>query len=70
MKKHSALKTIMTLSILGMIFSGYLSYTELFTDVCLIGGCSNIGRIPVCVYGFTMYLVVFIVALFGIKSKE
>ncbi|MEM4244609.1 MAG: hypothetical protein QW404_03720 [Candidatus Nanoarchaeia archaeon] len=70
MKKHTALKTIMVLSILGMIFSGYLSYTELFSGVCPIGGCSNIGGIPVCVYGFTMYLVVFIISILGLRSKE
>ncbi len=70
MKKTTALKTILVISIAGMLFSGYLSYTELFRDTCAAGGCSNIGGIPVCVYGLIMYVIVFLVALFGIKSKE
>jgi len=60
----------MILSIAGMMFSGYLSYSELFRGVCPVGGCSDIWGIPVCVYGFTMYLVVFILSLLGVRSKE
>ncbi len=70
MKKQTALKTIMIISIAGMLFSGYLSYTELVNDVCALGGCSAIGGIPTCVYGFGMYLLVFIISLLGIKGKE
>lgn len=71
MKKHIALKTILIISIVGLLFSGYMSYTELFKGVCAAGGgCSNIGGIPTCVYGFIMYLVVFIISLIGLKSKE
>jgi len=71
MKKSTALKTILIISIAGMLFSGYLSYTELFRGTCAIGGgCSNIAGIPTCLYGFAMYLLVFIVAILGLKAKE
>lgn len=61
----------MIIAIAGMLFSGYLSYTELFRGTCAIGGgCSNIGGIPTCLYGFVMYLIVFIITIMGIKTKQ
>lgn len=70
MRAKTALKTIMVISVAGMLFSGYLSYTELVKDVCALGGCSTIGGVPTCVYGFAMYLLVFIISLLGIKGKD
>jgi uncharacterized membrane protein len=70
MKKQTALKTIMIISIAGMAFSGYLSYTELFQQVCAArGGCSTIGGVPTCLYGFMMYTIVLIVSLMGMKGE-
>ena len=70
MNKELALKIINGISVVGMLFSGYLSYSEIFTKVCAIGGCSILGGVPACVYGFFMYLLVFIVSLIGILSKK
>ena len=71
MKKQTALKTILILSIAGMAFSGYLSATELFQKVCAIGGgCSLLAGIPTCVYGFVMYTIVFIISLLGLRGKK
>ena len=70
MNKELALKIINGISIGGMLFSGYLSYSELFTKVCAIGGCSSLGGVPACVYGFFMYLIVFIISFIGIVSKK
>ena len=70
MKKNTALKTILGISIAGMLFSGYLSYTELFGQVCKLGGCSMLFKVPVCVYGFVMYAAVFVISLLGVKSKK
>lgn len=71
MKKQIALKTIFYIAIAGMLFSGYLSYTELFRGVCAFGGsCPFIASIPACVYGFVMYCVVAIVAYNGLQSKK
>lgn len=68
-KPKTALKTILGISIVGMLFSGYLSYSELFAGKCVMGGCSTVANIPACVYGFFMYLIVFIISLLGIKGK-
>lgn len=71
MKPKNALKTILIISLLGMIFSGYLSYSEIFTKSCaLSGGCTSVSGIPACIYGFVMYLVVFIISLLGLKNKQ
>ncbi|MEM4259495.1 MAG: hypothetical protein QXS38_01900 [Candidatus Pacearchaeota archaeon] len=74
MRKETALRIIFIISIAGLIFSGYLSYTELFTSsaaFCPTGTCSQqIASIPVCVYGFIMYLMIFIISLIGLISKK
>jgi len=75
MKKQTALKTILGISVAGMLFSGYLSYGELIAKTCYatalgMGACTNVVGIPACVYGFVMYLIVFIISIFGLKSKK
>jgi len=69
-KKQLALQVILVISIAGMLFSGYLSYYELFGEACPLGGCQALFGLPVCVYGFVMYLAVFVISLLGIKSKK
>ena len=71
MNKQKVLKVIAGIALIGVLFSGYLSYTEIFQQTCAIGGCSStVLSIPSCVYGFVMYLIVLILAVFGIKKKE
>ncbi|MFA7717894.1 MAG: hypothetical protein WC875_04220 [Candidatus Absconditabacterales bacterium] len=70
MKKIIALRIVFIIAIAGMLFSGYLSYGELFAKACPVGGCSNLFGIPVCLYGFTMYTILFIISLIGICSKK
>jgi len=71
MKKQTALKTILGISVAGILFSGYLSYYELFRKFCPVGGgCSNLLGLPVCVYGLIMYIAVLVIAILGIKSKK
>ena len=67
---ESALKAILVLSIAGMLFSGYLSYYELFKKACPIGGCSSLLGLPACVYGFAMYIAVFAISLLGLKGRK
>lgn len=69
MKSKIALTTILVISIVGILFSGYLSYSELTSGTCALGTCSTVGGIPACVYGFVMYLVVFVIALLGLKGE-
>jgi uncharacterized membrane protein len=75
MKQKTALKIILWISVAGMLFSGYLSYGELFAKSCYasslgMGGCTNVVGIPACVYGFVMYLIVFIISILGVRSKK
>lgn len=68
MESKKALSIVLWISVLGMLFSGYLSFTELTAGVCAVGGCSLLGGIPTCVYGFVMYLVIFVICLLGRKQ--
>jgi len=68
MKKQTSLKIILWISILGLLFSGYLSYGELFAKKCYavslgLGQCTNVAGIPACVFGFVMYLVILIITI-------
>jgi len=74
MKKQTALKALFWVSLAGALFSGYLSYTEIFQQVCALGAlgtCSTtVFSVPSCVYGLVMYLVGLIISILGIKSKK
>lgn len=74
MKKQAALKTVLIISIAGILFSGYLSYAELFqklANFCPSGICGNqIAGIPVCIYGLAMYMVIFVISLLGLLSRK
>ena len=64
-----ALVLILIVSLVGILFSGYFSYTEIFQGSCALGGCSNLYGYPTCVYGLGMYLLIFLLAWFGLKSR-
>ena len=69
MKKEIALKTILVISIAGILFSGFLSYSEMLKQ-CILGTCnSKVFTIPSCVYGFVMYVVIFIISVLGLKKR-
>ena len=71
MAMNNYLVAIFIISIAGILFSGFLSFKELFlTKTCSLKekNCSaqKIAGIPVCVYGLIMYIVIFIISLVGI----
>ena len=74
MKPEKALQIIFILSIAGLLFSGYLSYQELFKEGCSVSpfpiscGSTTIADLPACVYGFLMYMVIFAASGLGLKS--
>ncbi len=70
MKQKIALKIILLISIAGIMFSGYLSYYELAKKTCPVGGCSSLLGIPTCVYGLTMYAIIFVATIIGLKAKD
>ena len=64
-----AMKIIFVLGIAGMLFSGYLTWGEMFAppkacEFVAAPTCgSNVGLtsifgLPVCIYGFAMYLLI------------
>lgn len=76
MTKELSLKIIAVMSFVGILFSGYLSYMELFAGGCsqAIVSCGTknitIASLPACVYGFIMYGIVFVVSILGLRSKN
>lgn len=75
MRTKTALKVILIISIVGMIFSGYLMMPE-FINKCLgLDGCSifvsqEIFGLSVWFYAFIMYLLLFIFSIVGLRSKK
>jgi len=74
MPSNPYLIAILIISICGILFSGYLSYKELFSKEksCSVQGGScgiKIAGLPVCIYGLLMYLLVFVISLVGILKN-
>jgi hypothetical protein len=69
-----ALQLILAISLVGVAFSGTLTYRELCGTGG--GGCTVAGQAgtilgyPACVYGLFMYLLLVAVALFGLGAKR
>lgn len=55
---------LIILTTIGILFSGYLTFTKLFGGYCPINeGCPVLWGFPVCVYGFIMFLTLFLSSL-------
>ncbi len=67
----TGLRAIAVLAAAGLLFSGYLSYNELFAGAaaCGVPGGGLIFGLPACVYGFFMYLLVLIIALLSMRTR-
>ncbi len=74
MTSKSSLQILVALGYLGMAFSGYLSYGELYgnsaASCSLQGGSCNIMGYPACIYGFFMFAAVTIIACMGHRSLD
>ncbi len=72
MSMRRALQIIAVIGIIGLSFSGVLSYHELFGaggGKCPTPGApGTVLGYPACIYGFFMYLAVTAVALAGLRS--
>lgn len=52
-------KTLFGISILGLLFSGYLGGTKLLTGACALNeSCPYFLGYPACFFGFFMYLAI------------
>ena len=74
MNQSVLLKIVFTLSVLGTIFSGTLSYLELFGTggySCPAPGApGTIFGYPACVYGFFMFLILAVISGLGVFNKK
>jgi uncharacterized membrane protein len=76
MTKQQTLQVILVISLVGVLFSGFLTYKELFTGTCSVGFvfCGTktglIAGLPACVYGLVMYSIIYVTAIFGVFSKK
>jgi len=68
MNSKKALNIIAIISAIGVLFSGYLTFSELTAQQCALGGCQTIAGLPTCMYGLVMYLAVFVIAMLGRKN--
>lgn len=66
-----ALQVILVLAIAGLVFSGTLTYREVFASAAKCpspGAPGTILGYPACVYGFFMYLAITVTALVGLRA--
>ncbi len=69
MNQRNILKIIFILASFGTIFSGTLSYVEIFGSVAscpAIGTPGTIWGYPACVYGFGMFVLLTIISAVGV----
>ena len=73
MSRQRALQAILAVGLFGLIFSGTLTYHELFGHAAATcpspGAPGTIFGYPACVYGFFMYLVIDTLAILGLRAK-
>ena len=69
-----ALQIILGISIFGAVFSGVLTFAELFGQSAVScpspGAAGTILGYPACVYGFFMYLAIAATATGGLMSSR
>ena len=75
MTMKRALQVILAIAVLGLSFSGYLTYHEIFA-ASRAASCPSLGRpgtvlgYPACVYGFFMYLAIVAIAAVGLRRQR
>lgn len=68
MKPKDVFKIIVIFGLAGVLFSGYLTYYTIFSHK---PGCEVfIFGLPSCFYGALMYLIVFILSLYLIRTSK
>lgn len=56
--------SLLILTIAGVLFSGYLSGTKLFSKACAFGeACPYFLGLPACYFGFAMFFIMMIAAI-------
>ena len=72
MEKKSFVLTTLIFSIIGLLFSGTLSYFSMVLGKCLLKDpCPVFFHLPSCFYGFIIFLTILILSLVSlIKEKK
>lgn len=75
MSMQRSLQVVLVVALLGLAFSGYLSYFELFVPsepaMCTpVGAPGTVLGYPPCIYGFFMYLAIVIIVVLGLRSRR
>ena len=69
-----ALQVVLAISLMGVVFSGTLSYRELFAGApscsAAAGATGMVFGLPACVFGLVMYLLLTAVAAIGLYSER
>ncbi len=64
-------KSILILSLVGLLFAGYLSGVKFFSGTCALGeGCPFFLGYPACYFGFAMYLLLTLFSLILVFGKD
>ena len=59
------------LSLLGVLFSGYLSGIKFFTSTCAFNeSCPIFLGLPACYFGFALFLILFITSLMLLMARR
>ena len=67
MKNFTYLIIVFFISLVGILFSGYLSAVKLFTSTCVFKEpCATFLGHPACLFGFGIGVVVFMTAIQGL----
>lgn len=62
---------IFILSLVGVLFSGYMGVVKLFTDTCALGEtCPYFLGYPSCYFGFGLFLVLFVFSWIMLKKES
>jgi uncharacterized membrane protein len=74
MRPLRALQAILGLSLFGTLFSGVLTYRELFGASAMScpapGAPGTVFGYPACVYGFFMYIAIAVLAGAGLRGAR
>ena len=69
MKKY--INTIFIFSLIGFLFSGYLSFTKLILGECpLTEGCPTFFDYPACYFGFGFFTILLVLSILLFKKAD
>ncbi len=68
LRKKLYTKLVLSVSVIGIVFSGYFTIKELIT--CPGGNCNYTLLLPTCAYGLVMYISIAIISLYLVLKRK